>query len=158
MIDPNQLRELVVQPTLRYLDPEIPYSEDAVELLMLTAAHESRLGTYLKQVNGPALSIYQMEPATHKDIWDNYFRYNMGIKWLIEEISPKRKHEDLVTNLKYATAMTRAHYYRVPEKLPPKEDITAMARYAKRYFNTSKGKATVEDYEKAYRQLVLKEK
>lgn len=34
MINAKQLRELVVEPTLEYLDPEVPYSEDAVELLI----------------------------------------------------------------------------------------------------------------------------
>src|SRR5689334_958771 len=34
-IDPNQLRDLIVAPTLRHLDPEIPYSDVATELLML---------------------------------------------------------------------------------------------------------------------------
>lgn len=165
MINADQLRELVIRPTLKYLEPEIPYSEDAVELLMMTAAHESHLGTYLKQVGGPALGHYQMEPATHKDIWDSYLRYNMGIKWLVEELSPKRKHEDLITNLKYATAMARVHYYRVPEALPTRkpikhpdqkeEWIVAMAKYAKKYYNTELGKATWQQYADAYQRYCL---
>ena len=57
-----------------------------------------------------------------------------------------------------ATAMARIHYYRVPEKLPPKEDIKAMAVYAKRHYNTELGKATWEDYAEAYKLLVLGEK
>lgn len=161
MINAKQLRELVVEPTLEYLDPEVPYSEDAVELLLMTAAHESRLGTYLKQVNGPALGIYQMEPATHDDIYNNYLAYKPRLEKLTGELHPYAfitEHELLVTNLMYATAMARVHYYRVPEKLPPKEDIKAMAVYAKRHYNTELGKATWEDYAEAYKSLVLGEK
>ena len=160
MINAKQLRELVVQPTLKYLEPEIPYSEDAVELLLMTAAHESRLGTYLKQVNGPALGIYQMEPATFGDIYDNYLTFKPRLEKLVGELYPHAFMSDakvLTTNLMFATAMARVHYYRVPEALPPKEDIKAMAVYAKRHFNTELGKATWEDYAEAYKNLVLGE-
>lgn len=162
MINAKQLRELVVEPTLEYLDPVIPYSEDAVELLMMTAAHESRLGAYLKQVNGPALGIYQMEPATHRDIYSNFLHHRDNLCMLVQDLDFSAcltgevwDAPELAVNLVYATAMARIHYYRVPEKLPPKEDIKAMAVYAKRYFNTSKGKATIEDYENAYRKYCI---
>lgn len=64
MINYNQFKEHVVVPVLKYLEPEIPYSESAVNLLLMTAAHESRGGTYLKQINGPALGVYQMDQLT----------------------------------------------------------------------------------------------
>lgn len=160
MINPDQLREYVIRPTLKYLDPEIPYSEDAVELLMMTAAHESKLGTYLKQVNGPALGIYQMEPSTATDIWDNFLsargrkelslRIQDWVKSVICFFSDGTKVYALTYNLVYATAMARVHYYRVPEALPKKEDIAGMARYAKKYYNTHLGKATILDYSRAY--------
>jgi len=68
----DHLRELISR-VLEQLDL---YSRDAVELLMLTAAAESNLGEYLRQVGrGPALGIFQMEPSTETDIWYNYLRY-----------------------------------------------------------------------------------
>lgn len=171
MINVKQLRELVIQPTLKYLEPEIPYSEDAVELLLMTAAHESRLGTYLKQVEGPALGIYQMEPATEQDIHANFLMYKKEIQRKIGEV---RNHafmlyaDPLSYDLAYATAMARVHYYRVPEALPKRVGIKHpdqkygwikdMAVYAKRHYNTELGKATWEDYAEAYKQLVLGEK
>ena len=44
MINFHQFKEYVVKPTLEYLSDEIPYSDEAVDLLMLTAGHESKGG------------------------------------------------------------------------------------------------------------------
>lgn len=155
MIDYTQFRELVVVPTLKYLDPVISYSEEAVDLLMMTAAHESKGGTYLKQIKGPALGVYQMEPATHYDIYKNYLRFNPKIKSLLEDFTINagillQEGEDMVFNLAYATAMARVHYYRVPEALP--STLEGLAAYAKKYYNTELGKATAEDYLEAFKR------
>ena len=151
----KQLRELVVRPTLEYLDPLIPYSKEAEDLLMMTAAHESHLGTYLKQVGGPALGIYQMEPATHDDIWDNFLKYKIPLAnaVTVDNIGGMYDHSELITNLAYATAMARVHYWRVPEPLP--KDLRGLAEYAKKHWNTELGKATAEDYYNAYNLLVV---
>lgn len=155
----KQLRELVVRPTLQYLDPVIPYSETAVELLMMTAAHESHLGEYIAQVGGPALGIYQMEPATRKDIWKNFLMYRDGLSVKLANLEPDISVvSPLITNLTYATAMARVHYFRVPEALPEgclqnEETFRKLAAYAKKYYNTELGKATEEDYYEAYMRL-----
>jgi hypothetical protein len=45
-------------------------------LLLGTALTESGDMHYLHQLgNGPALGVYQMEPTTHEDIYDNYLKY-----------------------------------------------------------------------------------
>ncbi len=150
----KQLRELIVEPTLKVMSPLIPYSEAAVELLMMTAAHESKLGTYIKQVGGPALGIYQMEPITEQDIQDNYLKYrseldDMVLQFMCGDIplSP------LVGNMYYATAMARVHYCRDSEALPDVTDLIGLSRYAKRVWNTDKGKASSLDYKGAYMKL-----
>lgn len=159
--NPKQFRELIIRPTLKYLEPDVPYSEEAEDLLFMTAAHESRLGTYLKQVNGPALGVYQMEMATHTDIWDNFLKYRDELAWALDDLLTERFDEDysdsLVFDLRYATAMARVHYYRVPEALPKKEEfktnvsyLKALSEYAKKYYNTELGKATADDYYKAF--------
>jgi hypothetical protein len=159
--DPKQFRELVVRPTLQYLDPEIPYSKEAEDLLCMTAAHESKLGTYLKQINGPAMGCYQMEPATHQDIHDNYLRHQPKIDQkvfdMVDGTSGTPLSVSVVYNLMYATAMARVHYYRVPEAIPKERDcavssdyLWALADYAKRHYNTYLGKAKSEDYYKSY--------
>ena len=159
-MNPKQLRELVIRPTLRYLDPEIPYSETAVELLMMTAAHESHLGHYIAQVKGPALGIYQMEPATEADIYDNFLDFRKTLWNKMEAITGTailldRDGEDLIHNVAYATAMARVHYFRDPQALPSgslsdEGTIRELAHYAKRVFNTELGKAHADNYYNAY--------
>ena len=158
MIDFNQFKEHVVIPTLKYLDSEMPYSEEAVDLLMMTCAHESIGGTYLRQkgmtgMTG-AFGVYQMELATHDDIWYNYIEYNALTEKLIEALLVDYRAEvthPLITNLAYATAMARVHYWRVAEALPSKDDTTyaymsKLGEYAKKYYNTPLGKATSSKY------------
>ena len=160
-INAKQFRELIVRPTLKYLEPEIPYSTEAEDLLVMTAAHESHLGTYLKQVNGPALGVYQMEPATHADIWENFLEYRDKLAWVVDDLLTERLDEDysdsLVFDLRYATAMARVHYYRDREAIPKEKDyptrseyIDALGAYAKRVYNTELGKATANQYVKDY--------
>ena len=155
MIDFNQFKEHVVVPTLKYLDSEIPYSEEAVDLLMLTCAHESRGGTYLRQkgMTGTegAFGVYQMEVATHDDIWVNILYHRAGLGLKIDRLRGDvlTSQYDLANNLGYATAMARVHYWRVKEALPSKDDTRYMSKlgdYAKKYYNTHLGKATSSRY------------
>lgn len=66
---PAHLRDLIIRPTLVEMGH---YSPAAEALLLGTAAHESHGGRYLSQIRGPARGIYQMEPATHDDLWRHY--------------------------------------------------------------------------------------
>ena len=154
MIDHHQLRDLIIKPTLEYLDPHIPYSEAAVELLMMTCAHESHLGTYLSQIGGPALGIYQMEPATERDIYDNFLKYRDCLSEMVVGVSGRyyREMNDLFLtgNLMYQTAMARVHYYRDSKPLPDVSDIKGLAKYAKRVYNTHEGKASWKNYFTSY--------
>ncbi|MAF34299.1 hypothetical protein CMO91_00465 [Candidatus Woesearchaeota archaeon] len=153
-LDLGQFRDLVVRPTLKEFGM---YSEAAEQLLMGTIAQESR-GTYLKQLgNGPALGLFQMEPNTHEDIWLNYLKYRPTTQEellaqvpsashdyaLMHHVPP---HEELVSNLKYATIMCRLHYRRVPKSLPKAGDIEGLARYWKEHYNTALGAGTVEEF------------
>ena len=71
-MDKRQLRNLI----RRVLIGIGGYSEEAENLLMGTAAQESALGEYIRQLgNGPALGIFQMEPETFDDIVRNYLSY-----------------------------------------------------------------------------------
>ena len=145
----TQLREKIIRPALHSLNAEIPYSEAAVELLMMTAAHESNLGTYVHQVGGPAEGIYQMEPMTELDIMSNFLKYRADL-WKMLPLD-----QSLVTNLTYSTQMARIHYFRDKEPLPDIEDFEGLARYAKRVWNTLEGKATEMDYLVAYNRLCV---
>jgi hypothetical protein len=151
----SQVREYIVIPVLKQMS--IPYSEEAVELLLMTIAHESNGGEYIKQIEGPACGIYQMEPATYTDIWNNYLDYRQDLKEDVElwSFGIYRGVEQDIGNMYYATAMARIHYWRVSEALPKQTDyqphqgmdfLAALARYCKAYYNTHLGKATPEKY------------
>ena len=152
-IDKNQLRDLITE-TLEEIGMN---STAAVNLLMGTAAQESHLGTYIRQVKGPALGVFQMEPFTNDDIWNNYLLYksdNFKQKIFDACKSDQLFNETLVFNLKYAIIMARLHYRRVREALPKHDGVEGLARYWKKYYNTELGKGTVEEFIKNYNRFV----
>lgn len=131
------------------------HSDNAVNLLMGTAAQESHLGRYRKQLGGgPALGIFQMEPATFDDIVKNYLRYKPELAARIERVAriSRFKAEDLENNDLLATCMARVHYLRVREAIP--SDLEGWARYWKQYFNTPLGKGTEEEFIANYKRFV----
>lgn len=145
MLDKHELRQLV-QATLRSLEPEIPYSEEAVELLMMTAATESNLGTYWEQAKGPALGVFQMEPNTHNDIWENYLKYKKDLAEKINTLTwfeGGTEEDELHHNLVYQIIMARVLYKRVPAPMPKMNDLW-LAAYYKKWYNTPLGKGTVQ--------------
>lgn len=152
---PTHLRELITN-TLRRLAVKagmpVLYSADAVELLMMTAAQETLLGMYLKQIKGPAMGIFQIEPATHSDLYSNYLVNHPQLKDAVDEFYATGGgfEENMTGNLLYQIAIARAFYYRVPKALPPHTDADAMARYYKKYWNTYLGKATIEEAKTRY--------
>lgn len=146
MINPKQLRDLVLIPTLDILELNSPA---AVELLMGTAMQESDGLSALHQYgSGPAIGLLEMEPATHDDIWKNWLVYQpklaTRIKGLMIELVDDRK--EMAGNLYYSFAMARCLYRRVSEPLPHSGDEMGMAHYWKRYYNTFQGAGTVVEY------------
>lgn len=145
MIDPKQLKEYVIEFTLKEIDL---YSLSAVRLLLGTAAVESDMGKYLHQIGGgPAQGIYQMEPDTHACIWDNFLKYRSLLADKIRKlmIPGLRKSENLIGNLYYATAIARVKYFRSPLALPDPEDIRGLAKMWRSVYNTSGGAGTDEE-------------
>jgi uncharacterized membrane protein YtjA (UPF0391 family) len=141
-MDKNQFEQDIVIPTLKQIGL---YSHDAVTLLMATAMAESKFH-YIKQIKGPALGFYQMEPETHDDIWLNYLEYNKKLALKVKLLSVKCDARELQYNLKYATAMCRIHYLRVSESLPHADDPKAIANYWKQHYNTKLGKGSVTGF------------
>ncbi len=140
-LDPQQFRLGVIRPVLRRMQLDGPAAEG---LLLGTALVESGL-RYLRQVGGgPALGVYQVEPATHFDLWrwvGRKARFQLALE---REMSQAPRDEQLESNLAYATAVARLLYYRRPEPLPAAGDARGLATYYKNWFNTHLGKATIE--------------
>lgn len=154
MIDRDQFRDLVIDPTLEAIGM---YSVAASELMLGTALQESRL-TYLVQLDGDsdpyddALGLYQTERKTIVDIWEHWLRYRVDLSERVLTvcgfIAPPNPIE-VVTNLRYATIMARLHYRRVREPLPAAGDREGQARYWLAHYNAG-GKGSVEKYLEAW--------
>ncbi len=124
---------------------------------MGTAAQESHL-EYVKQLgDGPALGLFQMEPATHQDIWANFLEYRPAIVASIRNAIGYNggvpSAQRMIWDLRYAAIMCRIHYLRVPEALPASDDIWAQAAYWKQHYNTELGAGTIEEFVDNYRRV-----
>lgn len=157
-IFPDHLRLYVVRPALEDLQM---WSRAGENLVMGTAAQESRM-RYLKQLGkGPAVSIFQIEPRTYMDMWQNWILLRPEVRNALYRIvagGDAQKIPDIghmYGNLKYAAAMCRIYYRRVPAPLPKHDDVRGMAAYWKKYYNTVHGKGTVEEFMRNY-QLTLR--
>lgn len=148
VVNKTQFANFVIKPTLQRIGL---YSEDATELLIMIAAHESMKGHYLVQTTGQAKGFFQMEDATH-DYLLNWLAVNKPELYtrVIKLADGEPSAMKMVTDLDYATAMARVFFLRFPESLPSKSNVDAMAAYAKKRWNTSAGKATPNDYKQAY--------
>ena len=148
-INKRNLETLITRPVLADMGEKY-YSETAVELLLMTCATESKMGTYLKQGlhnlddgQARARGIYQMESATHDDVWHRFKwhktllylpDYNsghftsLGGQCIICEDIPE-SFDRLIYDLKYSTIMARAKFWLSPEALPEAGDVDGLAHY-----------------------------
>lgn len=165
-LDPEQVRLYIVRPALEWIDL---WSEDAEELVLATAAHESQF-RWVDQLDkfdkpGPAYGLWQVEEFTHDDIWRTFLRFRPGLARHVEELltvwaNGQRDHstnppgpppvEELHWNNLYGAAVCRIRYLRAPGALPDRGDVHALARYWKAHYNTPLGKGTVEEFADHY--------
>ena len=151
MLDIKQFRELVIRPALEALHL---WSEAAEELVLGTALQESGL-RYLEQIGGgPAMGLWQMEPATHNDIHANFLAYRGDLSSRLNSLAVVPNAMSMVGNLWYGAAMCRIHYLRVPQALPKAGDLDAQAVYWKAHYNTHKGKGTTAEYVANWRRYM----
>ena len=144
-ISASHLKQYVITPALQKAGWWCVSAED---LVLGTAMQESGCGTFLKQNSGPALGIYQIEPATLNDLFANYLHYHPDLLAKLQNLTGI-DHPDtdaLVHHLRYATLICRLIYMRDPTPLPYKTDIIALSKIYKRVFNTPLGKATEDEF------------
>ena len=151
----DELRQLVIRPTLKHLRSWSPGMEN---LLLGTAAQESQLGFHLKQGRRHGLGIYQIQPHTHREIWDEYLIDFPALASKVRGLASQRDfldhpHSELATNLRYATAIAwliyrAAHVYKVDET-----HVANMARLWHQHFHHGPT-ATARDFEYSYARLV----
>lgn len=134
--------------------------QNEIRLLVGTAAAESHLEIRRQIGGGPARGLWQMEPATAHDIFENYLihrpdRYAKLMALMISmsevpiwtpaliDLEMHLEHNDI-----FACAMCRIHYLRVPEPIP--ETVEQHAKYWKQYYNTPLGAGTQGHYVSAW--------
>lgn len=164
-LHPGHVLEHVVRPVLKLLD--LPSPEVAERLVMGTAAQESRF-RYLEQLGGgPALGLWQMEPATFRDLWERFgpnpLRPVETQRKLAQKLNSLRAPllvlptDQLAWNLQLACAMCRVHYYARPFSLPQtvgEVDTSALALIWKTHYNTVQGKGKPSEFVENYKKFV----
>ena len=150
MVNKSQIKD-IIQDTLKKIDL---YSKEAEHFIYNTGLVESRY-EYLKQIKGPARGMWQCEPWVAVDICKNYLKYRESLmkkvakacklEWyfFLEPTEEDWEHI-LTTNIAAQIVICRLHYRRVPKPLP--KTIEEQASQWKMYYNTSKGKGTVEKF------------
>jgi hypothetical protein len=135
------------------LTPNGLYVPGVETLLLGTAAQESHMGYYSKQINGPALGMFQMEPDTNKDRWERYINNRPILKKIFGDYHYYGPSDTALQYDKvYQILMARIKYLPVKEAIP--RSIEGQAHYWKDHWNTHLGKGTVEEYLKNYKKYV----
>lgn len=139
----NQLREAIIDVLI---DCDFEPSDNVVTLLLGTAGVESNFGEYIKQINGPACGIFQIEPFTANDMYNNYIKYRNNLLNKYNELFIKTLslEQNLCYNLAFQIFMCRVFYLRIKEKIPT--ELKDIAKYWKIYYNTNLGKGKIEKF------------
>lgn len=158
-----QFRGLIVQPALKAINM---WSTQAEELLMGTAAQESGMMTYIRQVidgsnrfvfgSVGGFGAFQMENDTFMDLWNRHIKSKplelevMG--FCNFDVEPSIY--DLMINPRFAAIMCRLKYLDAPEALPASNYVPGIASYWKKYYNTLKGAGTEQEFIDNYKRYV----
>lgn len=140
--DVSQFRDLIGR--VLTAEDHVLATPAAVNLLLGTAAQESAFGTYLKQIRGPAVGAFQMEPATFRWLVSKYRDRHPSL------MSVYAVPEALEWNLWLAILTARLRYRVVPKPLPAEDDLNGLAAYWKASFNTPAGKGTVDQFKESW--------
>jgi len=123
----------------------------AEQLVLGTGVQESRLVAREQRGGGPALGLFQMEPATHDDCWTNYLNFSPQ-KPLADrvrqtlEAGQKPVAATLRANDRSTRAIWRAPYLRGRNSLPNANAVAAMANYWKHHYNTPAGAGKPQEF------------
>jgi hypothetical protein len=178
-VNPQHVLDNWIKPAVSSLGGK--YNSRVAALLVLgTGAQESNYKYVTQLGGGPGLGFWQMEPATHADIYKNFLFYRPNLLFRVIELTlvfwsdfdgntllteTERKYfcnefphwadKELTWNQRYAAAMCRIHYYRVPDPLPtPTEGVAGLARYWKCHYNTEQGAGTEEQFIENWNRLI----
>ena len=131
-------------------------NDNEVAQMLGTAVAESSLIHRVQIDGGPARGLWQMEPTTGVDIFENYLMHYMQrdrfyalmeiwlelamrkfVPYIVDVEHHLEKYDD------FACAMARIHYLRNPDPIP--DTLEGQAKYWLKAYNRG-GKGTVEHY------------
>lgn len=161
----NDLREAIIRPTLKILGE---CSHSAESLLMGTAAQESQLGFHLHGDNEGGLGLYRISAKTHTQIWDKFLINDPDLASRLRGLASQQQflkspHNELITNLSYATGVAWMIYKRHGLTLLNNLSIRELAQFWLSYYCTRddqndqvmhKNLAEIDNFVQNYRTLV----
>lgn len=143
-----------------------PHTSNRIKLLQVTCMQETKLGTYKDPTpNGAGTGVMQCDRIAFENIKKRFTtepNKKAYLDIIEEEFGIDLKHLEY-NELKYgfipSIIISVFHYLLIPKPLPNKDDLDGLWEYYKKYYNTTKGKATKEEFMKNIQQLktVLKE-
>lgn len=110
----KELRELIVRPTLQYLNKH----SDAAENILVALAQLGQQGCHAQ--HDKHYGIYQIDAALHHKVWNRHLAFDPDLASKIRGLASQREflnnpHIELTTNLSYATAIAWAIHLAFPQ-------------------------------------------
>jgi hypothetical protein len=155
----QQMLDVVITPTLTLMAKHGKYDTIHAKMLMLaTLAVESDMGLYSRQIEGPAVSIFQIEPETIFSIakeWDAFPKM-IPIIQSISMLHMSPNSDRLVTecevNSRLACLIARGKYAMDKGRIPSFDDKEGLYEYYKRIYNTGAGATTWSKWCEAWKK------
>ncbi len=155
IMDAQCFRIDIIRPVLQIVSLWSPSAEN---LLLGTALTESNL-QIVKQINGQALSFYQIELATYMDVLryinlkNGSFKEHLLTACFLETWPGP---DALMWHMRLATIIARVKYLMSPLPLPAHDDALGMYELYKKVYNTSLGKANTTHAMPYFREACAK--
>lgn len=160
----QQMLDVVIVPTLKLMQQHGNYDTIHARMLLLgTVAIESDMGLYNRQVKGPAVSVFQLEPPTiysiamNWDAWPSMIGIVQSISMLHMIDTKDRLVTECEVNARLACLMARGKYAMDSERLPSFDDKRGLYDYYKRVYNTEAGASTWHKWCEAWKKHKLDE-
>lgn len=153
-LNPRHVLELVIQPALRALGERYA-STSAEQLVLGTAAAESGFAELRQGGGGPAVGLWQMEPATFRDVVGRFLLARPDLLSPVLGISAGGRvptPEQLAWNLQLGAALCRIRYLYDSEPLPQAGYVAGHAAVWKRVYNSALGAGSVDHYLRAWQR------
>ncbi len=121
--------QAIIAPVFEHLAGHVPRldSPAARRLLLGTALVESGGREIFQRGDGPAVSLFQIEMVTFRDVWDRYLAARLAFRDAVDALAWPGIEPglQLPVNQHLACATARIRYWMAPEPLPDAEACEA---------------------------------